>query len=479
MKPQALLATLLILLLSSAAAVAQSKAPERAVEGATPQERLDQMARLALQLERSSPAQVRRHSVDLSSDQLDLLASPGYDATGLYRVGVNQAMNLQLSRAGGDVEIAGAGEKIKFNVQVHSGTFYVWDLFGTAHAYTESGWTHTFYAPVRVRATGRASVTEAGVINFTAETDAFCPYNAACVINSSCASKPAAVAAASDAVGLMLWPQGPYLYICTGSLIADSDSSSEIPYFLTANHCISRNNVARNLEVFFQFTSQCGSCDDNFYNSPSTRGAKVKSSSRTSDYTLLELDQSPPAGSTYLGWNTDPVANANGTALYRISHPAGAPQAYSEHSVDTSRVTCQSWPRGDWIYSSDDLGATEGGSSGSPVLNVDGQIVGQLSGACGFNIGDVCDSASNATVDGAFAAYYNSVAQFLGSGDTEPPPPPPGECTDADGDGHCSIETGGDDCDDNNNHVYPGHNDTKGRWGRDGIDNDCNGIIDG
>lgn len=48
-------------------------------------------------------------------------------------------------------------------------------------------------------------------------------------------------------------------------------------------------------------------------------------------------------------------------------------------------------------------------------------------------------------------------------------------CTDADGDGHCSVVTGGDDCDDTNPDVYPGHPDKGGRWGRDGLDNDCVG----
>jgi Zn-dependent metalloprotease len=47
--------------------------------------------------------------------------------------------------------------------------------------------------------------------------------------------------------------------------------------------------------------------------------------------------------------------------------------------------------------------------------------------------------------------------------------------TDADSDGYTSDV----DCDDNNPDVHPDHNDTKGRWGRDGVDNDCNGIIDG
>lgn len=48
-------------------------------------------------------------------------------------------------------------------------------------------------------------------------------------------------------------------------------------------------------------------------------------------------------------------------------------------------------------------------------------------------------------------------------------------CTDEDGDGWC-VEEG--DCDDTNPHVYPGHNDRRGRFGRDGVDSDCDGRID-
>lgn len=56
-----------------------------------------------------------------------------------------------------------------------------------------------------------------------------------------------------------------------------------------------------------------------------------------------------------------------------------------------------------------------------------------------------------------------------------PPPPPPPSGTDADGDGW-TVEDG--DCDDSNPDVYPGHADRGRRWGRDGIDNDCDGLID-
>ena len=48
--------------------------------------------------------------------------------------------------------------------------------------------------------------------------------------------------------------------------------------------------------------------------------------------------------------------------------------------------------------------------------------------------------------------------------------------TDADGDGY-TVEDG--DCNDNDANVYPGANDTRGKRGRDGVDNDCNDIVDG
>jgi len=107
------------------------------------------------------------------------------------------------------------------------------------------------------------------------------------------------------------------------------------------------------------------------------------------------------------------VANTNGVALHRVSNPNFGPQVYNEQTVNTSAPTCSGWPRGERIYSRDTLGGTDGGSSGSPVVNGSDQVVGQLSGACGTNVGDPCDAASNATVDGALAYYWTSVQPFL------------------------------------------------------------------
>lgn len=248
------------------------------------------------------------------------------------------------------------------------------------------------------------------------------PTNEPCVENAACSSIPSAIQAADAAVAEMLYQSGSSYYICTGGLLNDT-ASSGTPYFLTANHCVSTSSEASSLETYWDFTAPCGttSCSYAWDGGRNTPGATVLSTNSTSDYTLLELP-SVPSGRTFLGWTTSAVAYSNGTSLYRLSHPSGAPQAYSTHSVSTSAGTCGSWPRGAWIYSRDTYGATEGGSSGSPVLNSSGQVVGQLSGACGTNPEDPCDDTSNATVDGAFANYYSSVSGWLDPGACTPEP---------------------------------------------------------
>ena len=290
--------------------------------------------------------------------------------------------------------------------------------------------------------------------------DELCPYNEPCVINASCVTLPTAVATAQKAVAMILFVSGPYQYICSGGLIADSDPNSAIPYFITANHCLDTSGEASTVEAYFDYTSPCGSCDDGIDDEPRTLGSTVMSTNKTSDYTLLRLDQPAPSGTAFLSWNNTPIANTDNLPLYRISHPAGAPQAYSAQEVDVDRATCRSWPRGSWIYSTDTVGATEGGSSGSPVVNADGELVGQLSGACGYNVNDPCDNVQNATVDGAFAAYFSAVEPYLGSSTS---------CTDADGDGYCASE----DCNDSNAAVNPGAAEVC-----DGIDNNCDGVTD-
>jgi V8-like Glu-specific endopeptidase len=250
----------------------------------------------------------------------------------------------------------------------------------------------------------------------------FCSYNADCVVNANCGGASSAVNAARNAVGHMLFQSRGSYYICSGGLV---NNDAGRPYFLTANHCISKDREASTLEAYFFYEIPCGD-DCGAYARPATPrtlGSSIVATNRTGDYTLLELSGSAPSGAVLLGWDATPITGDDGYRLYRISHPGGAPQAYSAHEVDATTGTCSSWPRGSWIYEHDLVGATEGGSSGSPVVNSNGDIVGQLSGGCGYNLGDVCDSASNATVDGAFASYYGEVKTFLGGGTSCVPSP--------------------------------------------------------
>ena len=269
-------------------------------------------------------------------------------------------------------------------------------------------------------------------------TESFCSFNVPCIENASCHNGTPADAAKS-ATALMQWIQGAFIYTCTGTLLNDTVADNPpIPHFLTANHCLSSNSVAGNLETYFQFSIACGSTACPSQTNPGgiqRLGATVEATGSAGDFTLLRLNQTPPAGSTFLGWNNVAVANTNNINLYRISHPAWAPQAWSSQRTDTSAPTCQGWPRGQRIYSRDTGGGTEGGSSGSAVLNGSSQVVGQLSGACGTNVNDACDEINNATVDGALAYYWPSVQPFLA---------PSGTCTPT-----TEICTGGvdEDCD--------------------------------
>jgi hypothetical protein len=236
----------------------------------------------------------------------------------------------------------------------------------------------------------------------------------------------------------MEWISGAYIITCTGGLIADTDNSTQRNLFLTANHCISKSRDAASMETYFFYTtSSCnGECPP-WPSTPHTIGATLLATSRDGDFTLLELNEDPPSGTTFLGWNNSPIADSNGADLYRVSNPNYGPQVYSHHEVNATTETCRGLPRGEFIYSDDVEGATDGGSSGSPVVNSSGEIVGQLYGCCGYNCADVCAGPpTNSTVDGALAFYYANVAEFLdpdGGGCTSP-----ADCDDSE---PCTVDT--------------------------------------
>jgi lysyl endopeptidase len=270
------------------------------------------------------------------------------------------------------------------------------------------------FAAPRYQPEGVFNSSDLGAI---AKASNLCAINANCIVNAACQSN-SAVNVAKDAVASILYLSGASYYICTGGLVADTNTTTVIPYFLTAHHCVSTSGEASSVETYFDYETTCSNpnCAQPYNNTGDTVGATIKATGSGSDYSLIQLSSIPVSRdgvTTYLGWLSTAVSGTNNLALYRVSHPQGSPQAYSEQVVDTSKPTCRGLARGNFIYSRDTVGGTEGGSSGSPVVNAAGQIVGQLYGACGTNLNDVCDAVNNATVDGAFAVSYPNLAAFL------------------------------------------------------------------
>ncbi len=374
---------------------------------------------------------------------------------------------MRTAPGGGFVWTAALESETASGLRVHftnlnlpeNAALYVYNMHGEAFGpYTGKGpdndgdfWSHTvtgsvafvqlrFYGPVSPAAlqTTRFAIQDVGYLGekfllaFLQKgaklpenadlTEEHCTYNAWCVEDAMCYDSGTwgAIEDARMSVAHLEWISGPWLYYCSGGLIADTDPSTQIPYFITANHCINNQTDASNLQFYWQYwTAYCHApCYNPVGAVPRTIGATLLShSDPNGDYSFMRLNETPPAGSVLMGWTNQVVAYIQDYELFRLSHPQGAPQAFSKHLVDPTSPTCTGWPRPQWIYSIDVIGATEPGSSGSPVFNASGQIVGQLSGSCGYNPTDPCDFENNWTCDGALAAYFSEVEEWL---DPEP-----------------------------------------------------------
>jgi lysyl endopeptidase len=429
-------------------------------DGLTVDQELQRQAELSSVLLRSMPRAelVKQIRVPVTPDELAAIDQVDRSTTPL-KIGFVKTLApvFNVSRLGRDIVTSGDGSlawaaviradqggAIRLhieNLNLPAGTeLYVYSRAGEAFGpYTGTGpdatgdfWTTALFgseAILQLRGSGSAAdtslrgasfrVTEVGIISpsFTGPTPdavaaAFCG-NPTCIVDASCYSAANSI---KDAYAKMEWVSGAFLYTCTAGALNDTGTVGTAPFYaLSANHCFSKNTTAKNVTFYWRFrTSACnGACPSNTGWPYKTTGSSVAATGTKGDFLLLQLNSAPPAGTTLLGFTNAAVANTNGVALHRVSNPNFGPQVYNEQTVNTSAPTCRSWPRGERIYSRDTLGGTDGGSSGSPVVNSSDQVVGQLSGACGTNTADPCDSTKNATVDGALAYYWLTVKPFI------------------------------------------------------------------
>src|SRR5258708_1784186 len=82
---------------------------------------------------------------------------------------------------------------------------------------------------------------------------------AACEIDAMC--QVGTWGTQMNAVARMIFTEpGVGSFLCTGTLLADQDPNTSVPYFLSANHCISSSAAASSLETYwFYRSSACNS----------------------------------------------------------------------------------------------------------------------------------------------------------------------------------------------------------------------------
>jgi beta-lactam-binding protein with PASTA domain len=211
---------------------------------------------------------------------------------------------------------------------------------------------------------------------------------------------------------------------CTGSLLADTDTSTNVPYFLGANHCgFSSNGSAASIEVYWFYQSAvCNGPVPNPALVPRTTGAQflaATNSSSGTDFVLVKLNSAPPNGVAFLGWSS--AVQPLGTPAVGIHHPDGSFKRISFANLTNLRDGGGTQPADrfhetTWrevAASPGHIAVTEPGSSGSPLFNeTTHQVIGQLWGgpsACGVPPNMLHDYY------GRFDISFPVVAQYLGA----------------------------------------------------------------
>ena len=204
---------------------------------------------------------------------------------------------------------------------------------------------------------------------------------------------------------------------CSGALM-NNTREDFTPYFLTAFHCLKNEFDARSIKNKSNYLQHCifywhyehPSCNNNGYEPRiySTRGARVIANSDStgigegdnyrysSDFALFKLEEDPRdingANPYYLGWSMSSDAGTNdGVGIHHprgdvkkistygakpvTAYPTGVPSSHPRYNMRASLWEIR------WIQTSNNHGIDEGGSSGSPLINKNGHVIGQLLGS--------------------------------------------------------------------------------------------------
>jgi PKD repeat protein len=196
-------------------------------------------------------------------------------------------------------------------------------------------------------------------------------------------------------------------YVCSAAMVNNTNQDCT-PYILSAWHCGEPNAGSNIGSWVWYWNYQKATCAPNNNGTNPSKGTQtmtggtVRASSGNgtlnnppgnnqvagSDFYLVELSSQPPVAynAFYAGWDR---TNTAGTSGKGIHHPAGSAKKISTY---TSTLVSQGYNGGPnnthwrvvWAATTNGHGVTEGGSSGSPIFDQNGRLVGQLSGGSSF-----------------------------------------------------------------------------------------------
>lgn len=219
-------------------------------------------------------------------------------------------------------------------------------------------------------------------------------------------------------VAKLIVPIGNLSYLCSGSLV-NNVYQDQTPYFLSAHHCFEENGFTADFATMqFYFNYEVTGCGSNTLSSKTKTmvGADLLVDiplNGGSDGTLLRLKAAIPADYDvfYNGWDITTVPPTSGVVIH---HPNGEVKKISTYKTEPNTVTFMdagnaSTTNAHWEVSYSEtkngFSVTAGGSSGSPMFNQDGRIVGTLTGGESF-----CSSPTDPDSYGKFYYHWNKAA---------------------------------------------------------------------
>lgn len=207
------------------------------------------------------------------------------------------------------------------------------------------------------------------------------------------------------------------LFWCSGSLV-NNIREDKSPYILTADHCAFKfNHYATPTDLsqwIFDFNYEgltCGSTSPSSSNFTLIGAEKIAHSgthgNSCSDFYLIKLFDSIPnnANVVFNGWSAEGEGSYYGTCIH---HPSGDIKKISTYN---EQLTTTNWQGNGiqshwevfWAETINGWGVTEGGSSGSPIFDEYGRIIGTLTGGLAS-----CTNTEDPDYYGKFSYHWDS-----------------------------------------------------------------------